>query len=137
MIEESLNLTVQRGPTSVWDKPGWQVQDVARPAPAWLIASGGLLLGLYGAGRRGRMRAFTTLAGSGLIAWAVLGGGRLQRVWGYMGRAWLPYSSPHDEVGQASDDSFPASDAPAWTSAAATGTKPLGRTAADKPESTL
>ncbi len=136
MEAESLNLIVQRDPVSVWDKPGWQSAEAAVAVPAWMIASAGILLGAYGVGRRNRVGAVLALAGSGLIAWAIVGGGRLAGVRDWMSDAWAG-TPPDDQVHQASDDSFPASDAPPWTSTAGAGTKPLGRTATEKPESAL
>ena len=114
------NLTPLRGP-SVWDKPGSTVatRDTIERA---LVGGAGLLLFVLGLQGRSAGRRVVTAAGASLLALA--GTPRaLDRA-----RAWADAQrwrwAQADQVTDQSDQSFPASDAPAWTATTASSATP-------------
>lgn len=103
------NLELHRSDESIWDRTGdrWD-------AERWLIAAAAgafLIAGL----RRRSLAGLGLIVGGGTLAWwasAEIGQRRLRR--GRL-RAVLPARVYEDPIIESSEQSFPASDAPAWT----------------------
>lgn len=119
MTERPRNLAPQRGP-SVWDRPeppaGWTLEESER----WCVGLCGVTLALLGLRQRSTGGTLLAAVGSILAARAAIGHRDLFKARCAMQRFRAPLQD--DAVDQASDDSFPASDAPSWTPTA--GAKP-------------
>lgn len=124
---QELNLATHRADASVWDRRGWD--GTKEPAVTrWLVGVGGGALAIEGLRRRGVTGSFFAGLGGTLVWWALTGQGDLTTA-----RRWFvdvleraPWR-PEDPVFAASADSFPASDAPAFTSTVGTGVRPKTR----------
>ena len=106
------NLVQHRSDSSVWDWAGRQPRDTER----WLAAvlSGGFIL--TGLRRRSIAGLFMVAGGSALGWWAASGIDARRQRRGRLLSTWPRRWHTDDKlVGDASEASFPASDAPSWT----------------------
>jgi len=105
-----LNLVQLRGGPSVWDGAcaGWDVE-------RWIasMVAGGLL---FGAVKRRSAAGLMMAAAAGALGWWAMSAPDARRYRRGQLRAVLPATPGADDpVAEASEESFPASDAPAWT----------------------
>jgi hypothetical protein len=123
MTETSeLNLTTHRAPASVWDRRGWDGTRERKAMTRWLVGAGGSALAIQGLRQKTVLGGLLAGIGGGLAIWALSGEGDLPDARRLINRLteWGGWRTD-DLVHDASADSFPASDAPAWTAAVGTG----------------
>jgi hypothetical protein len=124
-----LNLTTHRAAASVWERRGWDGTREQLAMTRWLVGIGGGALAVQGLRQRSVAGSILAGIGGSLAWWALTGEGDLSDARRFISQlveraGWRREDLVHD----ASADSFPASDAPAWTATVGTGLSGRART---------
>lgn len=106
----ALNLVQHRAGPNVWDRAGKH-----RHVEQWIAAAGSAALLIGGLRVRGWSGLALVLAGGTLAWWTVGGPGEGTGVRASIRAVWPRRPDAADSVTEASEESFPASDAPSWT----------------------
>ena len=107
----ALNLVQHRCGPSVWERAEEQRE---RDIERWLLASAAGAVVISGLRQRSVAGLLLVLGGSALAWWAAAGSDERNRRRGQL-QAAVRRARPADMISEASEESFPASDAPSWT----------------------